>query len=288
MSLNMRTKYTSRFIIYPGILVLGILLCTTRAFAQGDLLISPLRIVFEGAKKSQEINLANVGKDTANYVISVIDIRMKEDGSFEEITEPDSGQNFAGKYLRFFPRRVSLAPNEAQVVKVQLIKTNELAAGEYRSHLYFRSVPDEKPLGETMTKKDSTSLSVHLVPIFGISTPVIIRIGENTAQVRISDMALQKGAGTAASRLSFKFNRTGNMSVYGDLKVEYISPGGKSTQLKLVKGVGVYTPNEARRINIDLDADKNIDFSKGKLHVVYTLQTNDKSVKTADAELVLQ
>src|ERR1700759_689889 len=95
----------------------------SQATAQGDLLISPLRIVFEGSKKSQEINLANVGKDTATYVVSIIDIRMKEDGSFEQITVPDSGQNFAGKYLRFFPRRVTLAPNEAQVVKIQLIKT---------------------------------------------------------------------------------------------------------------------------------------------------------------------
>src|ERR1700733_5980673 len=64
------------------------------AMAQGDLLISPMRVVFEGAKKSQEINLANVGKDTATYEVSVKDIRMNEDGSFTEITEPDSGQNF--------------------------------------------------------------------------------------------------------------------------------------------------------------------------------------------------
>ena len=77
-------------------------------------------------QKFQEINLANVGKDTSIYVVSVIDIRMKDDGSFEQITVPDSGQNFAGKYLRFFPRRVTLAPNEAQVVKIQLIKTNEI------------------------------------------------------------------------------------------------------------------------------------------------------------------
>ncbi len=58
------------------------------ALAQGDLLISPIRIVFEGSKRSQEINLANVGKDTASYTISMLDYRMKEDGGFEEITVP--------------------------------------------------------------------------------------------------------------------------------------------------------------------------------------------------------
>ena len=46
--------------------------------AQGDLRVYPKRIVFEGAKKSQELNLANSGKDTARYVLSVVQIRMKE------------------------------------------------------------------------------------------------------------------------------------------------------------------------------------------------------------------
>lgn len=48
----------------------------------------PRRVVFEGAKKYEELNLANTGKDTARYVISLIHVRMKEDGSFIEINEP--------------------------------------------------------------------------------------------------------------------------------------------------------------------------------------------------------
>ena len=68
--------------------------------------------------------------------------------------QPDSGQQFADKYLRFFPRRVTLAPNESQMVKLQMVKTNELQPGEYRSHLYFRAVPKEQPLGESDPKKD--------------------------------------------------------------------------------------------------------------------------------------
>lgn len=259
------------------------------AFAQGDLLISPLRIVFEGAKKSEEINLANVGKDTASFVISVKEIRMNEDGSFEEITEPEPGQNFASKYIRFFPRRVTLAPNEAQVVKVQLIKTNELAEGEYRSHLYFRSVGDEKPLGDAPKKKDTTGLTVSLVPVYGITTPVIIRVGQNTAQATLSDLSFTPPATKdAAPKLTFTFNRTGNMSVYGELKIDFISVTGKVTQAKLIKGIGVYTPNTKRRMTIDLDTDNNTTYSRGKFHLTYTLQTPDKSVKTAEAELYLQ
>ena len=72
------------------------------AFAQGDLLITPKRVVFDGSKRVMELNLANIGKDTARYSISLVQYRMTEDGNFEEITVPDPGQNFADKYIRFF------------------------------------------------------------------------------------------------------------------------------------------------------------------------------------------
>lgn len=271
-----------KFII-PGILLI---FSGMQAMAQGDLLISPLRIVFEGPRKSQEISLANVGKDTAIYAISVKNYRMKEDGSFEEIDTPDAGQNFAGPYIRIFPRQVVLGPNESQVVKVQIIKASQLKEGEYRSHLYFRAVPDEKPLGEPSKKKDTSSLSIQLTPIFGITIPVIIRVGENTTTVALTDLSFEVADNKPT--LSMTFNRIGNMSVYGDLKVDYISPGGKTTEVKIVRGVGVYTPNPKRRFKVELDNDNNFNFHKGKLHVAYKLQTGAKTEKVVEAELELK
>src|SRR4051812_32996787 len=184
-----------------------IIAASSGAYAQGNLLIMPKRLIFEGQKRSEEINLANIGKDTATYVVSLIHIRMKSDGTFEQISQPDSGQLFADKFLRFFPRTVTLAPNEAQVVKVQLIKTNELETGEYRSHIYFRAVPREKPLGETEPGKDS-GLSVKILPIFGISIPAIIRVGESDASVSISQAKLQL-ANDSIANVDFTFRRQG-------------------------------------------------------------------------------
>ena len=83
------------------------LLPSNEVMAQGNLLIMPRRVVFEGSKKSEDLTLVNTGRDTAKYVVSIVQMRMKEDGSFDEITQPDSGQYFADKYLRFFPRTVS-------------------------------------------------------------------------------------------------------------------------------------------------------------------------------------
>lgn len=263
------------------------ILSSITVIAQGSLLIMPGRAVFEGSKKTIELNLANNGTDTARYNISMIQFRMKDDGSFEEITQPDPGQNFSDKYIRFFPRIVTLAPKEGQVVKIQLIKTNQLATGEYRSHMYFRAVPIQKPLGEKEVPQDTSAISVRLIPIFGITIPVIIRIGESTAKVSLSDLSFEMVSDTIP-RLMMTFNRTGNMSVYGDLSVNYISLSGKVTQVGVVRGIAVYTPNALRRFQLNLNKVEGVDYHSGKLKIIYTAQTDVKSDRLAEGELPLK
>ncbi len=257
---------------------------SSKTMAQGNLLVTPKRVVFEGTKRSEELNLANIGKDTATYIISFIQIRMKENGEFERITQPDSLQNFADKNLRFFPRTVTLGPNEAQTVKVQITKANDLAPGEYRSHLYFRASPPEKPLGDIEPEKDSV-LSVRLIPVFGISIPVIIRKGESDASVSISEVKFQMQKDTIPS-IDITFNRSGNMSVYGDVSVEYISPQGKVIKVGGVKGLAVYTPNNKRRFHLVLNNAPGVNYRTGKLHVVYADQSA-RTITLAERETIL-
>jgi len=272
-------------IVLFGLIILPCITATS-LMAQGNLLITPRRVVFEGNKKNEELNLANTGKDTATYNVSLVQYRMKEDGSFEEIKEPDPGQNFADKYIRFFPRIVTLAPNEAQVVKMQLFRTTGLPAGEYRSHFYFRAIPKQTALGAEEKPKDSTTLSVKLTPIFGITIPVIIRTGETSAKVTLSDLSFQMM--DTLPRLNLAFNRTGNISVYGDLVVNYVPTAGKATQVGTIRGIAVYTPNLVRRIKIDLTRVAGVDYHTGKLQVTYSAQAEAKKAKFAEAELILK
>jgi hypothetical protein len=254
--------------------------------AQGNLLITPRRAVFEGSKKSLDLNLANTGRDTATYAISLIQIRMKEDGGFETITEPDADQRFADRYVRFFPRSVTLGPNEAQVVKLQLVRGNELTQGEYRSHFYFRSVRKINPLGEEDVAKDTSTISVKLTPIFGITIPVIIRVGESTTKVTLSGLALDNRNDTIP-KLTLVFNRTGNMSVYGDLAVYHISSQGKTTRVSSANGVAVYSPNITRRFQVKLNKVSGVNFNEGKLRVTYSATSDVKPVVYAESELLL-
>ena len=251
--------------------------------AQGDLPITPRRVVFEGNKRSMDISLANIGKDTATYNISLVQIRMTEDGGFETITEPDEGQSFASPYIRFFPRTVTLKPDEAQTVKIQAVRTGDLAPGEYRSHLYFRATPKEKPLGEeSPEQQEQATISIKLVPVFGITIPVIIKVGTPTVNVTLSDLALTFENDTLP-RLSFVFNRTGDYSVYGDIEVDHIAPGGTVTTVGLAKGVAVYTPNTRRKFSFNLMGGGTIDFHKGRLVVTFSAPSDVRPEKYAEA-----
>lgn len=270
------------FFALAGILVIN----PAKVSAQGDLLITPRRVVFEGTGRSMDINLANTGRDTATYAISLIQIRMLEDGGFETITEPDPGQQFADRFIRFFPRSVTLGPNEAQVIKVQLTRSNELAPGEYRSHFYFRAVPKARPLGEDPTPADSTSISVRLTPIFGITIPVIVRRGESTAKVTLSDLSFSLQNDTVPG-ISMVFNRTGNMSVFGDITVDHISAQGKITRVGIANGVAVYTPNPKRRFQFVLNSVPGVDYKTGTLRVIYNASSDVKPLRLAEAELPL-
>ena len=283
---SMRSQ--SRFGLISVLMVMGILaLQSTGLFAQGNLLITPRRVVFDGSKRSVDLNLANSGQDSATYSISLVQIRMTETGGFETITEPDPGQRFADKFVRFFPRSVTLAPNEAQVVKIEVTRRSQLEEGEYRSHFYFRAVPKAKPLGEEDEEVDDGSISVKLTPVFGITIPVIIRMGESTTETTLSDLKLSMVENGQAN-LEMSFNRSGNMSVYGDLTVDHVSPSGEITRVGIANGVAVYTPNPIRKLNLNLLSDKVVDFSKGILKVYFSAPSDVEQARYAEAELILR
>ncbi|MFO7851956.1 MAG: molecular chaperone [Bacteroidota bacterium] len=287
---KLQTKQLARIrstILTATLVLISSLLMTTGIYAQGNLLITPRRVVFDGSTRSIDLNLANTGQDSATYTISIIQIRMTEDGQFETITKPDPGQRFADKFIRYFPRTVNLAPGEAQVVKVQLTRRSELEEGEYRSHFYFRATPDTKPLGEEDTIKVSDAISVQLTPIFGITIPVIVRLGESTASVSLSDLEFRMLNGTQP-QLEMTFKRSGNMSVYGNLTVDHVSPSGTVTLVAIANGIAVYTPNTKRKFILNLSKTEEVDYSKGKLEISYMAPSDLRPETYAEAELMLE
>ena len=275
------------FVVSLLVMFCSSLFCGGEIHAQGNLLITPRRAVFEGNQRTIDLNLANTGTDTATYAISIVQIRMTEEGAFETITEPDPGQRFADRYIRYFPRSVTLGPKEAQVVKVQLTGGREMEPGEYRSHFYFRAVPNATPLGEVNPARDTSGISVVLTPVFGITIPVIIRVGQPNTNVTITDLSLDMSGG-AMPVLNMVLRRTGNMSVYGDLAIDHISPQGTTTRVGIANGLAVYTPNALRRFRMNLNPIPGVDFTTGRLRVTYSAPSDMRPQQYAEAELTIR
>jgi len=257
---------------------------TNRTSAQGDLLIFPKRVVFDGKKKVEKLILSNTGNDSTVYNISFIQRKMNEFGRLEEIIEPDSGQHFATPYLRVYPRQVTLAPKESQIVKVQQINTNNIEDGEYRSHLYFRPQKNNRPLGQEKKAVDSSNVSIQLEAIVGISIPIIINKGISNTVTSISELSYTN-ENSYGYFLNFTINRSGNMSTYGDLSVFYISDNNTSYEVGKVSGVAVYTPGTIRKVTMQLQKPEGVNFSGGKFKVVYTVNEGKKVIAEAVCDI---
>jgi hypothetical protein len=161
-----------------------------------------------------------------------------------------------------------------------------MAEGEYRSHVYLRAVPDQKPLGAAPPPEDSTTISVKLTAVFGFTIPVIIRVGTPDTKIEITDVSFNIVSDTMPL-LSMTLQRSGKMSVYGDLSVDHIAADGTSKNIYLAKGLAVYTPNTRRQVKLNLGEIAEANYHSGTLKILYTEHADAKK-KLAEAEIKLE
>lgn len=224
--------------------------------APGDLLISPVRVVLEGRQRSAELTLVNRGEEAMTYRVEFENRRMLEDGRFEAVAEAREGELFADSMIRYAPRRITLEPGSPQTIRVLLRKPSDLAEGEYRSHLLFRAVPEASDSNsiESLTDEGGQELSIRLIPVYGVTIPVIVRQGDLNAQVKIADAKVMPAEGQKEPRLSILLERQGARSVYGNVAVRFAGSPEDEGLIGLIRGLAVYTPNKSRRVELPLDA----------------------------------
>lgn len=262
------------------ILLLATLALNKAVLAQGDLLITPVRVVFEGNKQVQELNLINTGVDTATFTISFLQFKMTETGNLVQIKKDSTGM-YADELVRVFPRRIVLAPGEPQVIMLQLRRKSNMKDGEYRSHLYFRA--EKNDMIYKSGPADPNTIGINIIPVFGLTIPVIIRTGHTNAEVLLSNLHIENAGGQ--DLLKAIINRSGNISTYGDIVVKYVPSSGKPIELGKLNSVGVYTDIDKRSVSIKLKYPEEIDLSKGKIEVTYTGEKNSQKFNYAQSEI---
>lgn len=257
------------------------------ASAQADLAVFPTRLVLEGKTRSAQLEVINNGQETATYRIHLVNKRMTETGSFEDVQQAAPGEQFADKLVRYSPRQVVLAPGAGQAVRLSVRLPAGLAAGEYRSHLLFERLPPDQgsSIENAATKPDE--IGVQLRVLMGVSIPVIVRHGETAATVSLSGLELMKPEAGQPPALAFVLNRSGTRSVYGDLGVTFTPEGGEEQRVGLAGGVAVYTPNALRRVRIALQPPPGLALARGTLRVSYRERPDAGGKLLAEAVLPL-
>lgn len=234
------------------------------ALAAGDLLVAPTRVILDGSRGT-EVVLNNIGNTPATYRISLEIKRMTADGRLDEIAEENvtTAERAALDMIVFSPRRVTLPPNQPQVVRVGVRLPEGTPPGEYRAHMLFRAVPDAAP-ATAEPKPVSEGVSIALTPIYGITIPVIVRVGDLGAEASIGEAWVSETQDGPA--FNFDLSRTGNRSVYGDIEV---TRPGLAEPLLVARGIAVYPEVGARKVSLRVPGELAAKL-KGPVQIRYT------------------
>ena len=233
----------------PHLAALALASVAAPALAAGDLLVAPTRVVLEGGRGT-EVILNNVGALPATYRISLELKRMNAAGELEEVAEGTATPAEAAtlSMISYAPRRVVLAPNQPQAIRIGIRPPADLPDGEYRAHMLFRAIPDATPA--TAATEVREGLSISLTPIYGITIPIIIRRGSLNASAAISDAKIMQTSDGPA--LAFTLARSGTRSTYGRIRV---TRAGNPKPLLEVRGIAVYAERDKRLVSIPVEPE---------------------------------
>ena len=246
----------------------------------GDLLVAPTRIVLDG-RKGTEIVLNNIGDAPATYRISVEFRHMNPQGTLEDVAQPTAQEQAAADMIVYAPRRVTLAPNEPQSIRIAARPPQGLPDGEYRVHLLFRAIPPSTPVAAANGEAPK-GLHLQLVPVYGVTIPVIVRLGNLEAKAGISNVALEKKDGK--EEISLDLSRSGSRSTFGEVLV---MKAGVKDPIAIQKAVAVYTELGSRHVTIPVDDSYKGEIA-GPVTVQYVETYRDGKEKIAETQAVLR
>jgi len=246
----------------------------------GDLLVAPTRLILNGGR-SAEVILNNIGDEPATYRISAEFRRMSPDGSLEDVANPTDSEKAARDMLIFAPRRVTLAPHEPQSIRIAARPPKGLPDGEYRVHLLFRAIPPATPVTQAASTA-AKGVSFKLTPVYGVTIPVIVRLGNLNVEAAISNVHLEEHDGKPS--VAMELSRTGSRSTFGEIKV---LKAGVKEPIALSRAVAVYTELNQREVVVPVDESFKGDIS-GPVTVEYVETFDDGSKTIAETQAVLR
>lgn len=244
----------------------------------GDLLVAPTRVVLDG-RRGTEIILNNIGEDVATYRVTAELRRMSPEGKLVDVDAPNDKEKAAQDMVLFAPRKVTLPPNQPQAIRLSARAPAGLPDGEYRVHMLFRAIPAPEPVAAA---KKVEGVAFQLRPIYGVTIPVIVRLGNLQAKAALSNVRKVVSDGKPA--IALDISRAGNRSTFGEIRV---LKAGVEKPIAMVSGIAVYTELDQRSVTIPIDP-AHLAHASGQIRVEYVEPTDTGPVTLAETSAVLR
>ena len=243
---------TARRFVGAGLSIVMLLALPAPLAAQGDLLIAPTRLVLDG-RRGGEVILSNIGSEEATYRVELELRRMTPQGELVPVDETEANvtEKAALEMIRYAPRRVLLPPGEPQAIRISARPGAELPDGEYRVHMSFAAIPKVQAVAPADVSVPEGGFAINLIPIYGITMPIIIRKGELEVTAGLANPRIEQGPEGPAFLVDI--TRAGGASLYGDLLVY---PQGADEPALVARGVGVYPEIDSRHATFGLTPEQ--------------------------------
>jgi P pilus assembly chaperone PapD len=263
------------------ILLLTLIIPSYSSAQGGALVLNPNRIVFEGRDRKAELLVNNPSDETQTYRVTFENMVMLDDGKYQNVKEKDKNGKYSEDYIRYSPRTFTVEPRASQTVRLMLRKSKNMEDGEYRSHMKVSVVPK----AEAPKIQESDSVNINIQVHYGITIPVIVRKGDLSYKTELESFEIVDTEREGYKKLKARINRVGDRSVYGDISLIHYDSSGKSTVLKFLPGVSIFTPNTHRNFDLDFEVPEGVDLSEGKVEVKYVDRQTGQEVASKTQNL---
>jgi hypothetical protein len=147
--------------------------------------------------------------------------------------------------------------------------------------MLFRAIPPATPVVQAEGEKPK-GVQFKLTPVYGVTVPVIVRLGNLQAAAGISNVHLEKRDGTQS--IDLDLTRTGSRSTFGEVRVV---KAGVKDPIAVQKGVAVYTEIGQRHVSLVIP-EASAAAASGKVTVEYLETFDDGTHLLAQTDAVLR
>ncbi len=203
--------------------------------------VFPTHLTLTEEASSSYLNIKNVTEKTQTYRIELVKYKMSPDGMMKKSAIPDT---VLAELIKFSPKKISVAPNEKQIVRVMMTSFEQLKEGDEYIHIHFIPVDDLASKDSSKSKSAGFSLQARIA----VAVPIVVRKGTEVFSGELKNLKISKGK---AQDVEIKLNlkNKNSFSLYGDLDIFAVY---EKEEILLDKTVGLtsYLPERSFTKNI--------------------------------------